>query len=383
MADDQTPPAHHSSDTLLCQTLPCAAGAIGLITLNSPKSLNALSLPMLEAMLAQLADWESDEAIAMVVLCGAGERAFCAGGDVRFLYQELQASPERPERAEHFFAREYRLNYRLHSYTKPVVCWGHGAIMGGGMGLFQASRYRMVTPSLKLAMPELSIGLFPDVGASHFLNRLPGNIGMFMGLTGATLNIADALRVGLADFAVPEDGLPEMLQWLQREDWSGRVETNDQHLHGLLQRFASQYRLDLSESNLEHHEQFISRVCRGRDVVAVVNEILSADGDTDWFRKAQQNLAAGCPTSAHLVFEQLHRGLQLGLADIFQMELNMAVHCLRHKDFMEGVRARIIDKDQQPQWAHPDVASVPAGWVRSHFQSPWPEGEHPLADLDD
>lgn len=254
--------------------------------------------------------------------------------------------------------------------------------MGGGMGLLQAARYRMVTPSLKLAMPEVAIGLFPDVGASHFLNRLPGSIGMFMGLTGAALNIADALRVGMADFAVPEDGLAQMLQALQRENWSGRVETNDGHLHNVLQQFAAQHRLDLSDSNLEHHEQFISRVCRGRDVAAVVNQILSAEGETEWFRMAQQNLAAGCPTSAHLVFEQLHRGLQLGLAEIFQLELNMAVHCLRHQDFREGIRARIIDKDQQPQWAHPDVASVPAGWVRSHFQSPWPAGEHPLADID-
>lgn len=378
MAEDPT-----SQMTLITEKRPCAAGALGLVTLNSPKTLNALSQTMIDGLLEQLEAWVEDDEVAMVVLTGSGERAFCAGGDVRYLYTSMKEARGRPTRAERFFTQEYRLNYLLHTYPKPVVMWGQGAIMGGGMGLMQGARYRMVTPSLKLAMPEGSIGLFPDVGASRFLNRLPGSIGMFMGLTGAVLNIADALRVGLADFAVPEDGLPEMLAWLQREDWSGRIETNDRNLHKVLHRFAAQYRLDLSESNLEHHEQFISRVCRGRDVVSLVNEILRAESDSQWLQRAQKNLANGCPVSAHLVFEQLHRALQLGLPEIFQMELNMAVNCLRHRDFMEGVRARIIDKDQQPRWTHKDVASVPEGWVRSHFESPWPPGEHPLAHLGD
>lgn len=378
MAEDPT-----SQDTLITEKRPCASGALGLVTLNSPKTLNALSQTMIDGLLEQLEAWVEDDEVAMVVLTGSGERAFCAGGDVRYLYTSMKEARGRPTRAERFFTQEYRLNYLLHTYPKPVVMWGQGAIMGGGMGLMQGARYRMVTPSLKLAMPEGSIGLFPDVGASRFLNRLPGSIGMFMGLTGATLNIADALRVGLADFAVPEDGLPEMLEWLQREKWNGRVETNDRNLHKVLHRFAAQYRLDLSESNLAHHEQFISRVCRGQDVVSLVNEILSAESDSQWLQRAQKNLANGCPVSAHLVFEQLHRALQLGLPEIFQMELNMAVHCLRHRDFMEGVRARIIDKDQQPRWTHKDVGSVPEGWVRSHFESPWPKGEHPLAHLGD
>lgn len=378
MAEDPT-----SQKTLITEKRPCAAGALGLVTLNSPKTLNALSQTMIDDLLEQLEAWVEDDEVAMVVLTGSGDRAFCAGGDVRYLYTSMKEARGRPTRAERFFTQEYRLNYLLHTYPKPVVMWGQGAIMGGGMGLMQGARYRMVTPSLKLAMPEGAIGLFPDVGASRFLNRLPGSIGMFMGLTGATLNIADALRVGLADFAVPGDGLPEMLEWLQREEWNGRVETNDRHLHKVLHRFAAQYRLDLSESNLAQHEQFISRVCRGRDVVSLVNDILTAESDSQWFQRAQNNLANSCPVSAHLVFEQLHRALQLGLPEIFQMELNMAVNCLRHRDFMEGVRARIIDKDQQPRWTHKDVGSVPEGWVRSHFESPWSQGEHPLAHLGD
>jgi len=167
--------------------------------------------------------------------------------------------------------------------------------------MMNASRYRLVTPDLKMGMPEARIGFFPDVGASRFLNRLPGSIGMFMGLTGATLNIADALRVGLADFGVPNDAFPEMLDRLSEQDWAHSEATNDRYLQEILHDFSGQYPLDLSHSELEHHEQFISRVCRGSDVVAVVNEILEAEADTDWFRQAQDNLRSGCPVSAHLV----------------------------------------------------------------------------------
>ncbi len=371
-----------AGEAVLFETRPCEGRSLGLITLNSPEKYNALTLPMVEAIQKQLDAWAEDDEIAIVVICGAGEKAFCAGADVRALHDVLQRQRGRPDNdAERFFAIEYRMDYTIHTYPKPVVCWGQGVVMGGGMGILSASRYRMVTPDLKLAMPEIRIGFFPDVGATHFLNRLPGSIGMFLGLTGASLNIADALRVGLADYAVPNDAFDEMLEWIQAEDWRYRVETNDRHLHETLHRYAAQYRLDLSDSHLEHHEQFISRVCRGSDVVSVVSEILEAKADTEWFKTAQTNLRDGCPVSAHLVFELLNRGLQQTLRDIFQMELNVAVHCMRHRDFMEGVRARLIDKDNKPRWTHRDVASVPKGWVKSHFSMPWGSGKHPLEGL--
>ncbi len=371
-----------SADDVLFETRPCQQRSLGLITLNVPKKFNALNLEMVQSIKAQLDAWAEDDDIAMVVICGNGEKAFCAGGDVRAVHDAVHDARGRTGNdGERFFEAEYRMDYAINTYPKPIVCWGHGLVMGGGMGIMSASRYRMVTPDLKLAMPEVKIGFFPDVGASRFLNRLPGSIGLFMGLTGATLNISDALRVGLADYAVPNDAFAEMLEWLQGEDWSYSVETNDRHLHETLHRYAAQYQLDLSESLLEHHEQFISRVCRGPNVAAVVNEILEAEADTEWFRTAQENLRDGCPVSAHLVFEQLHRGLQQTLRDIFQMELTVAVHCTRHRDFMEGVRAALIDKDKKPRWTHKDVESVPPGWVKSHFTPPWPAGQHPLRDL--
>lgn len=370
------------TDPVLFERRQCREGALGIITLNNTRKFNALTLPMIRAIREHLDAWAEDDEVHVILLCGNGEKAFCAGGDVRSVYEAIQDARGHPDNeGEQFFAEEYRMDYTIATHPKPVVCWGQGVVMGGGLGMMNASRYRLVTPDLKMAMPEISIGFFPDVGASRFLNRLPGSIGMFMGLTGATLNIADALRVGLADYAVPNEGFEEMVGQLVDQAWTNSPETNDRLLVNILQGFASQYLLDLSDSNLEHHEQFISQVCRGRDVVSVVDAILEARADTDWFRTAQENLRNGCPVSAHLVFQQLHRGLQQSLRDIFMMELTVAVHCTRHRDFLEGVRARLIDKDHEPRWIHKDVASVPAGWVKSHFIPPWPEGEHPLRDL--
>ena len=369
-------------EQVLFETRPCRARSMGIITLNNARRFNVLNLPMVRAIQSQLDAWAEDDRIALIVLCGAGERAFCAGGDVRSVYESLQKARGRPDnQAEAFFAAEYRMDYSLATHPKPIVCWGHGVVMGGGLGMMNASRYRLVTADLNMAMPEIRIGFFPDVGASRFLNRLPGSIGMFLGLTGSSLNLADALRVGLADFAVPTDAFEEMLGRLAEQNWQHSDATNDRYLQDILHAFASQYQLDLSQSNLEQNEQFISRVCRGQDITTVVNEILAAKPETDWFQQAQENLRTGCPVSAHLIFEQLHQGLQQSLRDIFMMELVIAVHCTRHRDFQEGVRARLVDKDNNPKWTHRDVASVPKGWVKAHLTPPWPEDDHPLSDL--
>lgn len=184
-----------------CEELTGVDGArIGIATLNAPQTLNALSLPMIEVLDEQLTIWANDPDIVCVLLRGTGPKAFCAGGEVRSLAEACRHHPgEVPPLAAHFFAAEYRLDYRLHTYPKPLLCWGHGHVLGGGMGLLQGSSVRIVTPSSRLAMPEISIGLYPDVGASWFLARLPGKLGLFLGLTGAPINARDALDLGLAD----------------------------------------------------------------------------------------------------------------------------------------------------------------------------------------
>ncbi|MAD21828.1 MAG: enoyl-CoA hydratase, partial [Halomonas sp.] len=174
---------------------------IGEITLNAERSLNALTLEMIEEILPRLNQWQSDERVVAVLLDSAGEKAFCAGGDVVNLYKAIQGegAADFPER---FFENEYRLDYQLHTFPKPVICWGNGIVMGGGMGLLSGSSHRIVTETSRLAMPEVTIGLYPDVGASWFLNRLPGGAGRFLAMTGGQINAPDAVHLGLADRAI-------------------------------------------------------------------------------------------------------------------------------------------------------------------------------------
>ena len=172
---------------------------IGVASLDAEKSLNALSLPMINALSDQLDAWAKEPQIVCVLLRGNGVKAFCAGGEVRSLVEACRAHPgEVPPLAAQFFAAEYRLDFNLHTYPKPLICWGHGYVLGGGMGLLQGASIRIVTPSSRLAMPEISIGLYPDVGASWFLSRLPGKLGLFLGLTGAHMNGRDAIDLDLA-----------------------------------------------------------------------------------------------------------------------------------------------------------------------------------------
>src|SRR5690606_15192614 len=177
---------------------------IGIATLNVPRALNALSLEMIDLLKMQLDDWQQDARIAAVWLDAEGDKAFCAGGDVVRLYQSMVDTPtgERNHYAEAFFGREYQLDYLLHTYGKPVICWGHGIVMGGGLGLMSGCSHRVVTEKSRIAMPEITIGLHPDVGGSWFLSRMPGRTGLFLGLTGANINAADALYIGLADRAI-------------------------------------------------------------------------------------------------------------------------------------------------------------------------------------
>ena len=207
---------------------------IGMMTLNAEKTLNALSLEMIDLMAEQLAAWSTDDNIAMVFMQAAGEKAFCAGGDLQNLYQSMlthHASAEKNDiRANpyacDFFNREYRLDYFIHTYPKPILCWGHGIVMGGGIGLMAGASHRVVTEKSRLAMPEIGIGLFPDVGGSYFLNRMPGKLGLFLALTGAMINAADAKFTKLADYAIAQVDKASVLEKLLQQPWRASQEKN-------------------------------------------------------------------------------------------------------------------------------------------------------------
>ena len=189
-----------AEESILFAELPAASGRVGRVTLNVAATLNSLTLEMVDLLQAKLDQWRGDEKIAAIFIDGAGEKAFCAGGDVQALHESAVATPGGPcDYAEAFFTREYRMNYTLHTYPKPIICWGHGIVMGGGLGVMVGCSHRVVTEKTRIAMPEVTIALFPDVGGSWFLNHMPGKTGQFLALTGASINAADAIYTGLAD----------------------------------------------------------------------------------------------------------------------------------------------------------------------------------------
>jgi len=359
------------------QELECLEGRIGLITLDSPASLNALSGDMIDSAQQTLERWADDDRIALVILQGAGDRAFCAGGDIRQLYDAMNETDECVDGSD-FFAREYRLDYTLHRFPKPVVGIAHGVVMGGGLGLLTGCRYRLITPDITMAMPEVAIGLFPDVGSSWFLNRLPGRLGLFMGLTGCRLNASDAIRVGLADMAIRPEDRPTLIDRLQSERWSDSAAANDNRLFRLLNQLnAIDYRA-LAASNLAAHEQQIARLGAGDDLPAIVERLVAANIETDWWQAAVKNLASGCPVSLWLVWTQLRRAQQMSLKDVFRMELAMAAECTRRPDLKEGIRARLVDRDQSPNWSFSRLADVPEDVIEAHFQPEWDDSNDPM-----
>lgn len=352
---------------------------IGIASLDAEKSLNALSLPMIEALDERLKAWAEDPTIACVMLRGNGPKAFCAGGDVVQLVNQCREQPgEVPALARRFFADEYRLDHRIHTFPKPFICWAHGHVLGGGMGLMQGAGIRIVTPSSRLGMPEINIGLYPDVGGSWFLARLPGRLGLFLGLTAASINARDALDLNLADRFLRDDQQEALLEGLVQLNWR---EQADLQLHSLLRALENEAHGELPAAQWLPRRERIDELLDVADLPAAVHALSALQTDDDaLLARAAKTLAHGCPLTAHLVWEQIRRARHLSLAEVFRMEYAMSLNCCRHPEFPEGVRARLIDKDQTPKWHWPDVAAIPDAVVETHFAPAW-EGEHPLADL--
>jgi enoyl-CoA hydratase/carnithine racemase len=352
---------------------------IGVASLDAEKSLNALSLPMINALRDQMDVWAKDPQVVCVLMRGNGAKAFCAGGEVRSLVEACRAHPgEVPPLAAHFFAAEYRLDFKLHTYPKPLICWGHGYVLGGGMGLLQGASIRIVTPSSRLAMPEISIGLYPDVGASWFLSRLPGKLGLFLGLTGAHMNGRDAIDLDLADRFLLDEQQEELIEGLLQLNWQ---EQTPMQLNSLLKALQQEAVAQLPEAQWLPRRQRIDELLDVSDVSCAWKAIsLQRDSADLLLNRAAKTMSEGSPLTAHLVWEQIARARHLSLAQVFQMEYTMSLNCCRHPEFSEGVRARLIDKDQKPHWHWPDINNVPDAVVLAHFHKVW-EGRHPLADL--
>jgi enoyl-CoA hydratase/carnithine racemase len=348
---------------------------VAFITLNRPEALNALSFEMITELRKLLRTCAEDDAVKAILLRGAGDKAFCAGGDIRSLYQSFQDSGK----LHHdFFVAEYSLDYLLHTYRKPYVALIDGITMGGGMGLAQGSTLRIVGERTRIAMPEVGIGLFPDVGASYFLSRLPGSLGAYLALTGVQVRGADAVYARLADVFLPPEGIDALtadfaaIRWTNDSVLDVRTVVHARAAHGLPAPSLSVLRPAIDD-HFAH---------------AAVPEILkSLDGESrpeyaDWARQTAKLMRSRSPTMLSVTRSQLQRGKSMELADCFRMELGMVEQCFEQGDFIEGIRALLIDKDNSPGWSPMRLDEVNDASVDAFFRERWRARSHPLSDLE-
>jgi enoyl-CoA hydratase/carnithine racemase len=379
-----------SPDTLDCPFVVTerTPGGMGLITLNRPKALNALSLPMIRALSATLRDWQHDAGIRAVAIRGMGKAgegwapfgAFCAGGDIRFFHQAALAGDAA---LGDFFTEEYALNHLIHGYGKPYIAFMDGIVMGGGMGLCQGPSamagdgtvLRVVTERTKMAMPETRIGLFPDVGGGHFLSRTPGHLGEYLALTGRVLGGDDAVRAALADGRAAADELPALWQHLADTQWdSGRAAQQ-----WLAARLATD---GAAATTLD--QQRIDRYFGLPSVPAIAAALEAADDE--WARRTATDLRAQSPLMLFVTLEQVRRARHMGLADELRMERDLVHHCFHLRpglasETVEGIRALAVDKDHTPHWNPARIEDVTPEMVAPFFVSPWAPPAHPLAGL--
>lgn len=356
---------------------------LGIATLNAPKALNALSLEMIEKLLQKFTNWAKSPEIAAVWLEGTGDRAFCAGGDIVALYKsmtEFSSQAQDPAKentyAEAFFTQEYKLDYLIHTFPKPLVVWGNGIVMGGGMGLYAGANFRVVTENSRLAMPEITIGLYPDVGGSWFLNRMPGRVGVFLGLTGAHFNATDAKFIGLADRFITHDQRHLVLEQLVEAQWG---EDDFRCVSQILAEFESRSLEQQPEAQIEPRYNLIQDLTDGNSSAQRVERLLAYEGDDEWLKRAINSLKAGSPTSMLLIQRQLRRSKFSSLAEVFQQELNLSMQCCFKGEFAEGIRALLIDKDRNPRWNFAKLHEVEDSWIDEFFAPVWDES--PLINL--
>ena len=369
-----------TTSSIIAEKIELKHGVIGRLTLNQEDTLNSLTLEMVNSLKQHLELWKDDETIKLILIDSAGEKAFCAGGDVQALYTSAVETPGGPcDYAETFFADEYRMNYELHTYPKPIICWGQGIVMGGGLGVLAACSHRIVTETTRIAMPEVTIALFPDVGGSYFLNKMPNNVGRFLALTGASVNCADAIFTGIADNVLANESKASFIENLSAQDWSTDNLANKTITTNIIQEFADNNSPPVPPAQIEPRIELIQEISGKEDVISFTAAITKLETEDKWMVRAREGLVHGSPFAACWIDHQLKITKEMALTSIFQSEILLVTNIVRDPEFSEGVRALLIDKDRNPNWQFPDVNSVPKDRLEKMFEPPWPQ--NPLADL--
>lgn len=347
----------HLQDDILAEV----RNHIGHLTLNRPAGLNAITLDMVRSLSQHLHAWADDPTVYAVVLRGAGEKAFCAGGDIRSLYDSFKSGDTLHE---DFFVEEYALDLAIHHYRKPVLALMDGFVLGGGMGLVQGADLRVVTERSRLAMPEVAIGYFPDVGGSYFLPRIPGELGVYLGVTGVQVRAADALYCGLADWYLDSAKLADLDQKLDRLHWH---ESPLKDLQGLLAKLGVQH---LPDAPLAALRPAIDHFFALPDVPSIVEQLqqVTVADSHEWALTTAALMQTRSPLAMAVTLEMLRRGRHLPLEQCFALELHLDRQWFARGDLIEGVRALIIDKDKAPRWNPATVAELDAHHVDSFFR---------------
>lgn len=327
-------------------------GYAGCVLLNRPKALNALTHDMARALAAQLTEWESDPSVRHVVIKGAGNKAFCAGGDIRNLYEARQAG--QTAGLSDFFYDEYRLNAQIKAYSKPYIALIDGIVMGGGVGVSVHGSHRVGTEYMLFSMPETGIGFFPDVGGTYFLPRMPKATGIYCALSAGRLKQADAFATGVLTHAVSRDRLADL---------EAALETAEE-----IDAVLADFHNDPGPAPLMDKADVIERAF-GQASVAEIMEDLDQDGG-DWAAKTAAAIRAKSPTSVHIAFEQMRRGAELDFAGCMRLEFRIVNEILKGHDFFEGIRAVLIDRDNTPVWQPDRLDQVDSAALDAYFQTP-------------
>ncbi len=357
-------------------------GSAGLITLNRPKALNALSLQMVRDLLSTLRAWRDDPEVLLVAIRGTNKigrpgtpdslfGGFCAGGDIRFFHQAALAGDAA---LEDFFTEEYTLNHLIHTYPKPYIAFMDGVVMGGGMGISQGARVRIVTERTRMAMPETNIGLFPDVGGGYFLSRCPGHVGEYLALTGDVIGADEAIGYGLADVKLEAARLPALWMELGTRNFSSAAEA-DQWI--ATEFIAASARTVCATGKIDAYFSLLR-------VKHIVDALQTSEDP--WALKTAATLRKRSPLMLHVVLEQIRKARGMSLADELRMERDMMYQCLHLRpgtdsETVEGIRALAVDKDYKPQWKPARIEDVKPGMADAFFVSPWSAETHPLRDL--
>lgn len=340
--------------------------SVGWITLNRPKALNALSYEMVLVIREKLQQWKNDDNVLLICITGTGGKALCAGSDIRAIYNEKNSRGDARALARAFFSAQYDMDYLIHSYQKPCIVIMDGIVMGGGVGISIGCSHRIATENTKWAMPEMNIGFFPDVGASYFLNKMPGQVGRYLALTAETITAADALYVGAADHYFTVEALNSFLEFLRTTHWKKEFlqETLENALRTCSSRCPNPSTLQQNQSKIDahfNHEQ----------VEDIITSLTQASLEhCEWSREKLTMLKQKSPTSLKVALEQNKRGKALSLPECFQMEIELGVQFMQQQDFFEGVRAVLVDKDRNPQWSPNRLEDVSFNMVEAYFPTP-------------